>query len=90
MEYFIYSLIATIPLILILYIDRKNLKNYVYLGILAMIMALVFEELSVVLGFWEYYSLPKIINVSIFTIINYFHYLVFCYFAGNKLSRRFK
>ncbi len=90
MEYFIYSLIATIPLILILYIDRKNLKNYIYLGILAVCMALVFEELSVYLSFWEFYSLPKVINVSVFTVINYFHYIVFCYFTGNRLSRRLK
>jgi len=90
MEYFIYSLIATIPLILILYADRKNLKNYICLGILTVCMALVFEELSVYLGFWEFHSLPKIINVSALTVVNYFHYIVFCYFAGNKLSRRLK
>lgn len=82
--------IATVPFLLILYHERKNIRTYLALGIFTVILALIFEEACTSLGFWSYYSEPKIIQASLLPVIMYFHYICFCYFTGNWLCRRMK
>lgn len=84
------ALIATIPLIIILLIERKGWRKYVALGLFTMLLALIFESIWVFLGAWQYSIEPQILGVGVHTIIGYFHYIVFVYFTGNAIVRRSK
>lgn len=81
-----FTLINFAILIVVLFAERKNLKDYVFLGILGLVAAFVFETATTALGFWHYHSEPKIFIISIYTWLLYIPYLSFCYFIGNRLA----
>ena len=69
----------------ILYIERKRLKEYKILFVVAIISALIFENVTTYLGFWIYHSEPKIFLISFYSWILYLPYIGYCFFLGNKL-----
>ncbi|MFQ6009549.1 MAG: hypothetical protein ACE5J7_00275 [Candidatus Aenigmatarchaeota archaeon] len=81
-------MIYSAPLILVFYHDRKNIKQYVLLGIVTLVLAFLFELISTTLGFWHYSATPKIFTVAAFSLFAYFPWLSYTYFAGNLLRRR--
>ena len=89
MDYLYYALIATILLAAVLYLERKHIKTYIGLGLFTMLLAFIFENLMVYLGHWVFHSEPLLLNVYLLTIILYFHYACFCFFAANMIIRRF-
>ena len=80
-----FTLINFAILLVVLLIDRKNIKNYVFLGIFGLAAAFVFETATTALGFWYYHSEPKIPIISLYTWLLYVPYVSFCYFVGTKL-----
>lgn len=90
MENIVFFAICTIPLLLILYHERKDIKIYLALGIFTVILGIIFEEICAFLGFWSYFSEPKLLYASLLPILMYFHYICFCYFTGNWINRRLK
>ena len=75
-------------LLLFLY-DKKNRNDYMILGFTGLVLSYIFETVTTYLGFWYYYSEPKIPLLSIYTWLLYLPYLSFCYFAGNKLRGKY-
>ena len=90
MEELAYFAIVTIPLLLILLYDRKNLKTYVPLGILTMFLATAWEPIGVYTDLWHYFGPQQFLGVSVITLLAYFHWMTFSYFLGNAVSRRLK
>jgi hypothetical protein len=90
MEEFLYFLIVTLPLILLLWVERKNLKTYLSLGIFTMVLATVWEPIGVYTDLWHYFGLYQFLGVSIFTLLAYFHWISFSYFLGNRFGGRLK
>jgi hypothetical protein len=88
-EHILFTLVLTVPLALILYKDRKGMRDYVCLGLLTVILASVWEPVGVYMGLWYYASSPQFFGVSVLTLILYFHWICFSYFIGNRASRRF-
>ena len=81
----VFILLLTIPYAAIIWLERKNLKYYVALGVFALCADIVFEApFAVPLGFWNYYGTAQLFGISVWTLILYIHYLGFCYFLGNK------
>lgn len=87
MEHLYFTLFNFAIFAVVLFIDRKRIKDYFLICILGLIGALIFENTTTYLGFWFYHSEPKIIFVSFYTWILYVPYLAFCYFAGQKLFK---
>jgi len=85
-EHTTFFLIITIPLLLILWIDRKNIKTYVGLGVFSIILDLVWDPLAMYFGLWYYNSQPQVLGISVLTLLFYVHFLAFCYFFGNRLN----
>lgn len=73
-------------LLVVLLVDKKNIKNYVLLGIFGLAAAFVFETATTALGFWYYHSEPKVFVISLYTWLLYIPYLSFCYFIGSRLA----
>jgi hypothetical protein len=88
MEQFYLFLMLSVPLAAILYFDRKNAKKYLLLGAFTMMLAIPWESSLAYLGFWRYFSEPRLFGVSIYTILLYTHYVIFSYFLGNILFKR--
>lgn len=84
--HYIFFIINIIIVFIILIIDKKNIKKYIFLSLLGLIFAFIFETATTNLGFWYYYSEPKIPIISLYTWLLYIPYLSFCYFIGNKLE----
>ncbi|MCR4369137.1 MAG: hypothetical protein NUV67_04495 [archaeon] len=74
-----------IPLIPILLAEKKRGK-YVALGFFAVGLAIAWEIFAVHHGFWEYDAVPQILGASIYTILAYFPWLIYSYYAGNKVN----
>ena len=87
MESIVFVYINFFILALILFLERKEIKNYILLGIMGLIMGLIFEEFTTYFGMWYYHTEPKLWLVSIYSWILYFPYLSFCYFASKKVSK---
>jgi hypothetical protein len=90
MEDFVYLLIITLPLILVLWVDRKNLRIYVPLGIFTVILATLWEPIGVYAGLWQYFGQYQFLGVSVLTLTEYFHWVCFSYFLGNVFAGRMR
>ncbi len=88
MEHYLFVVLFTIPLLVILLIERKQFKKYLSLGITVMVAAFILENTTTYLGFWHHLSTPHIPYVSVWTLILYLHYISFCYYFGNRVSKR--
>ncbi len=73
--------------IAILLLDRTRWKNYIALGLLAMLLDVIFEVIPIGAGIWNYYSEPKVFGMSLYTWLLYIPYLGFCYFASNVVRK---
>ena len=87
MQHYVFVIINFIILIILLVIDKKRIKDYISLGLLAMFLDLIFEQIPIRAGFWIYNSEPKIFGFSFYMWILYFPYISICYFLGNKLVK---
>ncbi len=85
MEHIYFVLFNFTILAFILYFDRKNIKNYVIIGIVGLITSFAFENLTTYLGFWYYHSKPLALYFSFYTWILYVPYLSYTYFVVNRL-----
>ncbi|MBU0472375.1 MAG: hypothetical protein KKF89_02620 [Nanoarchaeota archaeon] len=86
MSHFLFLILNTFVLSIILIIDRKNLKSYLLLSFLGLIVAFIFETVMTYYGFWTYYAEPKIPLISLCTWLMYIHYLAYSYFIGTRLG----
>jgi len=86
MDHFIFLAANLLVLVVVLYFDRKNLKNHAWLWIVGLAAALVFENITTYLGFWFYHSEPKAGLVAMYTWLLYVPYLSFTYFIGNLFA----
>ena len=86
LQHSLFTLMNFVILLVVLLIDRKNFKNYVFLGIFGLAAAFIFETATTALGFWYYHSLPKIGIISFYTWLLYVPYLSFCYFIGVRFG----
>lgn len=73
--------------IVILLLDRTRWKDYIALGLLAMLLDAIFEVIPIGAGIWNYYSEPNVFGMSLYTWLLYIPYLGFCYFASNKVKK---
>ena len=87
MDHAYFLLINLIVFLVIAFVDRKRYMHYVLLGLVGLVLAFVFENLTTYLGFWYYLSEPKALFFSIYTWLLYIPYLGFCYFAASKVRR---
>ena len=78
-----FGLLATLLLFIA---DRKNIRKYVLLNAIGLVLAYMFETATTYLGFWYYVSEPKIPLVSLYAWLFYVPYLSFCYYIGNRLG----
>ncbi len=85
-----YLAFLTLPLLLILCFERRFLKTYVRLGIFTVILASVWEPIGVHSGLWHYVVQPQFFGASVLTLLAYFHWMSFSYFAGNVVMRRLR
>ncbi len=76
----------------LLCMDKKNAARYAALGAFAVLAALFAEIFSfhAFPGFWIYNVGPLLFGVNVFTIANYFNYMIVVYFISEKLRRRFQ
>ena len=88
MEHALYMAIITLPLIFVLWIERKSLKTYVKLGVFTIILAAIWEPIGVYTNLWIYHSHGQFLGVSVLTLLLYFHWVSFSYFIGNRTARR--
>lgn len=72
-------------LIAIFYIDRKNIKTYIGLGLTAFALVFIIEILPLLWGFWTYHAGPKIWRYSIPVYLLFFPFIGFSYFFANKI-----
>jgi hypothetical protein len=89
-DHFAHFAIVTIPMLLVLWADRKNARTYASLGAFTVLLSAVWEPLGVLFGLWHYNAHPQLFGVSVLTLLNYFHWMVFSYFIGNMAARRWK
>ncbi|MBI2580658.1 hypothetical protein HYV85_02520 [Candidatus Woesearchaeota archaeon] len=87
MPHFLFTLLNFALLLVILLIDRKHLKDYLFIGVLGLVLDLIFEQIPVRAGFWVYNSEPIIFGISFYVWILYLPYLSICYFLGNRLGK---
>lgn len=86
MLYGYFTLINFIILGIILYIDRKRLKEYEILFVVAIVAAFIFENIAAFLGFWQYHTGFNILLISFYTWVLYLPHIGYCYFLGNRLG----
>jgi len=72
---------------ILMYVDRKEWKNYFFIALIGFILAFIFENLTTMWGFWYYHSLPKVPFVSLFTLLLYVPYLSFAHFIVRRLDK---
>jgi hypothetical protein len=87
MEHLSFLLINYIILILIIYIDRKEWKDYLFVSLLGLALAFFFENMTTYWGFWVYNSEPKVVFISLYTWLLYAPYLSFCRFFVRRVER---
>ncbi len=87
MELFAFVLMNIAAMLVIYYIDRKNIKTYLGLGITAFIFVAIFEMIPVIFGYWQYLAEPKIWEYPVFIFFLYFPFMAFAYFFANKIFR---
>jgi hypothetical protein len=88
MEQFAFFLIMMIPLAAVLFLERKNAKKYVYLGLFTVVLASIWEPIGVYFGVWAYNAHPQFLGVSMVTILAYFQYVCISYFLADVFLRR--
>jgi hypothetical protein len=88
MQHYLFFLLATIPLLAVLLLDRKRFRIYALLAGFILVLAFLFETICSLLGFWQYFSLPQMPIVSLYTWLLYAHYGIFCYCIGTKLGEK--
>lgn len=82
MEHYTFFIINFLLFTILMFIDRKRIKDYLWLICIGLVFAYIFESVTTYLGFWIYYSEPKIPLISLYTWLLYAPYLSFCYFIG--------
>jgi len=87
MQHYVFLIINIAVLLVIYYVDRKNIKTHLWLGIIAFFGAIAFEIIPLLMGFWTHYSQPKIWIFSVYSFILYFPFISISYFLGKKLFR---
>jgi hypothetical protein len=90
MEHYVFFIINILLFFIILIIDRHNVRKYIYLSIITLVFAYIFETLTTYLGFWHYTSIPKIPLISLYTWLLYVPYISICYFIGRKFAKSHK
>lgn len=90
MEQLVFFLIMSLPVLLILFAERKKLGKYITLGLFTVLLASVWESIGVYFGLWEYHVYPQFLGVSIITLFAYFQFICISYFLADVVFRRFK
>jgi len=85
-DHWIFFTIMTIPLALILWYDRKNIRTYLGIGMLGLALDIVWDPIAMYFGLWYYSSWPQVFGISVYTLIMYIHYFTLCYFCSNRLA----
>ncbi len=88
-DYFQYVVASTLISALIILREKRFAARYIALGLFTVICASFGEPLGRLAGFWDYSAGPFFLGASVFTILNYFNYIIIVYFASEKLRRRF-
>jgi hypothetical protein len=86
MEHIYFLLFNFIIFLVVVWFDRRIIRDYALLCFFGLVAALIFENITTYLGFWYYHSEPKIILISLYTWLLYMPYLGFCYFLGRRLG----
>jgi len=73
---------------LVWFFDRKDARDYVFLGVFGLLCAFAFENATAYAGFWTYHDVPLLPLVSVYSLLLYVPYLGFCYFLGRKLVKK--
>jgi len=87
MEHFYFFLLNFFIFLIIVLVDKKKWKDYILLGLLALLFDAIFEIIPIATGIWVYNSQPKIFGMSLYTWLLYVPYLSMCYFISNKVIR---
>ncbi|MBI2176235.1 hypothetical protein HYU40_02695 [Candidatus Woesearchaeota archaeon] len=85
MDVLTFLLLNLTGLIVIFFIDRKNIKTYIGLGLTAFALVFVIEILPLLWGFWTYHVGPKVWMYSIPVYLLFFPFISFSYFFANKI-----
>ena len=85
MDVLTFLLLNLAGLLVIFYVDRKNIKTYIGLGLTAFAFVFVIEILPLIWGFWTYHVGPKIWKYSIPIYLLFFPFVSFSYFFANKI-----
>jgi FlaA1/EpsC-like NDP-sugar epimerase len=75
--------------LIIVLLDRKKYKDYLMLSSIALVLSFIFENFTIYIGLWYYYSEPKLMFFSLYTWLLYIPYISFCYFISNKVVKYF-
>lgn len=86
MEHYLFFILVSIPLTALFLYDRKNVKKYLVLGVLAILLDLLWDPFWINMGLWSYSSQPQVLGASVYMLLLYVHYMSFCYFMGNKIA----
>ncbi len=91
-DYLQYFALWTVVSAALMYMDKKNAARYAALGAFAVLAALFAEILSfhAFPGLWTYNVGPFLFGVNVFTIANYFNYMIVAYFLSERLRRWFQ
>ena len=89
LDYFQYVVLWTLVSAVIIYVDKRNATRYIALGLFTVFAALFAEPLGRFAGFWDYSVGPLFFGANVFTILNYFNYMITVYFFSEKFRRRF-
>ncbi len=87
-DYFQYVVLSTLFPAAILWAERKQAAHYAALGAFAVLCAMFGEPAGRFMGFWDYSAGPFFFGASVFTIVNYFNYMIVVYFIANKAYGR--
>ncbi|MCK4827378.1 hypothetical protein KA005_67225 [bacterium] len=87
LDHLIFLSIITVPLVIILWYDRKNVKTYLGIGLLGLGLDVIWDPLAMHFDLWYYSSFPQVFGISVYTLLLYIHYLTFWYFFGNMAAK---
>ncbi|MBI4176667.1 MAG: hypothetical protein HY518_05655 [Candidatus Aenigmarchaeota archaeon] len=87
MEHLHFLLLNFAVFFAILFIDRKKYRDYIFIGLLALLLDAAFEVIPLSAGIWAYHSEPLLLGISLYTWLLYVPYLGFCYFVSNRLVK---
>lgn len=85
MDAFTFLLLNLAGLLAIFFIDRKNIRTYIGLGLTAFALVFIIEILPLLWGFWTYHVGPKIWRYSIPVYLLFFPFIGFSYFLANRI-----